>query len=141
MDNVADVIFIGFAIRPEWNLSEPLNPQDIHVETITSHHIPQHPPYKEVVDDLRKLVREHIAFPHIYTYHQRLHSVTPGRGYVVDAETGRIRDNAVRLAQGVNPPPIVDERLGVVSTSKSPIFQTRSSCTDSREQQPYTLHR
>ncbi len=118
MDNVADVIFIGFAIRPEWDLSEPLDPTLIQVETITSHHVQQHPAYRNVVDDLRRAVQERVAFPHIYTYHSRLHTVTPGYGYVVDAETGRIRDNAIRLAQGVVPPPSVNQRAGTVSTGE-----------------------
>lgn len=118
MDNVADVIFVGFAIRPEWNLSEPLDPSLIHVETVTSHHIQQHPVYQRVVDDMREVIKERIGFPHIYTYHKRLHSVTPGCGYVVDAETGRIRDNAIRLAQGVRPPRHVNDRLGMVSTGE-----------------------
>lgn len=119
MDFTSDVLFIGFVIRPEWDLSDSLDPARIEVEQIASHHLRQHPRYQRVADDLCETIKQKIAFPHIYTYHQRLRSVTPGCGYAVDAATRRIRDNEVRLAAGVNPPQGVDQTRGIVSTGKS----------------------
>lgn len=118
MDFTSDVLFIGFVIRPEWDLSDSLDPLRIEVEQIASHHFRQHPKYQDVADGLCETIQQNIAFPHIYTYHQRLRSVTPGFGYAVDSATRRIRDNEIRLATGVTPPQGVDVTRGIVSTGK-----------------------
>ncbi|KAI0083350.1 hypothetical protein BDY19DRAFT_910664 [Irpex rosettiformis] len=127
MDHVSDVLFVGFVIRPEWDLSQPLDPTNIDIEVVTSHHVKQHHEYQRTVDELRKIVQKQIAFPHIYTYHSRLRAVTPGYGYAVDPETGRLCDNEIRLAQGVQPPLIIGERLGTPSTALRTSTLARSS--------------
>lgn len=118
MDFTSDVLFIGFMVRPEWDLSDTLDPTRIEVEQIVSHHFHQHPRYQDVADNICEVVQQKLAFPHIYTYHQRLRSVTPGCGYAVDAATRRIRDNEIRLAPGISPPQGVDATRGIVSTGK-----------------------
>lgn len=121
MDNVADVLFIGFVVRPEWDLSVPLDPQNLKVEAITSHHTKQHPAYQQVVDNLRNIIQDQVAFPHVYTYHARLHAVTPGYGYAIDRETGRLRDNEVHLAENISPPRSLDEHLRVSTIGEYPV--------------------
>ncbi|KAI0083020.1 hypothetical protein BDY19DRAFT_998936 [Irpex rosettiformis] len=127
MDHVADVLFVGFVIRPEWDLSHPLDPANINVEVITSHHVKQHLEYQRTVDGLRKAIQREIAFPHIYTYHKRLRAVTPGFGYAVDAETGRLQDNEIQLGEGVRAPPVVDPRSGNVLTTLRTTVPTSGS--------------
>lgn len=118
MDNVTDTLFIGFVVRPEWDVSKALDPARIEVEVIASQHIKQHAVYQQVVADLRQTIQEQVAFRHVYTYHKRLRAVTPGYGYAVDRETGRLRDNEIELADHITPPPSIVMHTQVVSTAR-----------------------
>ncbi|KAI0087462.1 hypothetical protein BDY19DRAFT_907617 [Irpex rosettiformis] len=117
MDYLADVLFIGFVVQPEWDPFQPLDPASIKVEQTVLHHIKQHPIYQEVSDNLCKHIQTQVALPHIYTYYQRLRSVTPGCGYAVDRKTSRLCNNALSLASGISiSTDVVDHSSGTIST-------------------------
>ncbi|EIW82667.1 hypothetical protein CONPUDRAFT_151729 [Coniophora puteana RWD-64-598 SS2] len=83
VSRATDTIFIGFAVRPDWDLSTQLDAQRIDVKTFTSYHHNSNANLQRVVAQLRDTIRQEVAYEHIRTFGQRLHTVTPGTGYVV----------------------------------------------------------
>ncbi|OCH89489.1 hypothetical protein OBBRIDRAFT_835803 [Obba rivulosa] len=93
----ADVLFMGFAVRPEWNPSEPLVPTNININIVLTRHFEQNPAFKDVVKKIRRIVQEELAVPHILAFHSKLNQITP-RGYMYDPATHELIENPVRLA-------------------------------------------
>lgn len=104
MGRLTDSLFVGFAVSPAWKHGSDLDPTAIPVEVVASRQIAQHPRYQEAVQALQKIFQDELAFPHIYSYPERLQTVTPGAGYRVDQRTGRTVGPEVHLAPGVLPP-------------------------------------
>ncbi|KAG1794599.1 uncharacterized protein HD556DRAFT_1442784 [Suillus plorans] len=77
LGRLADVLFVGFAIWPEPNLSQPSTPSNIDVEVIC---IP-------TVTKLKDIVQRKLGVPHLLQFQRKLHQLQPGPGYVVDPET------------------------------------------------------
>lgn len=103
MSRLADVLHIGFAIRPEWNTSEPLRPCNIHVETIASRQTQQLVGWDGIVAKLRNIIQEELGTAHIMQFQTKLRQVSPGPGYQIDAETRQAISHNVRLASSQLP--------------------------------------
>ena len=110
---LADTLFLGFAIKPEWDVSTPLRPDAVDVKVLTSRHFKQQHAYQRIVERVRAIVQEELGVPHILGFHDRLLEVTPGPGYAFDAETRRIVTNPIRLAAEVT-------RMGVNAVEHNP---------------------
>ncbi|KAI0744407.1 hypothetical protein C8Q76DRAFT_687840 [Earliella scabrosa] len=95
---LADVLFVGFAVRPEWDAGTPLSAAGVEVKVVASRQFQQNPAYSRVLDKLQSIVREELAIPHILHFPDRLLEVTPGPGYAFDQATRRIITNPIRLA-------------------------------------------
>ena len=98
---LADTLFVGFAIQPEWDVATPLHADGIDVKVVMSRQFKQQPAYQRIVERVRRIVQEELAVPHILGFHDRLLEVTPGPGYAFDPETRRIVTNPIRLAASV----------------------------------------
>ncbi|PSS29558.1 hypothetical protein PHLCEN_2v2957, partial [Hermanssonia centrifuga] len=98
ISRLADVLFVGFAVRPDWNSNHELSLEGIHIEQVFSRQLQQNPRYREALDKLERIVREDLAFPHIYGFPSRLDTVTNGSGYLVNKATHRILSTQRSLA-------------------------------------------
>lgn len=75
MARVADSLFVGFSIQPEWDLSKPLHEDNIHVDVVLSRQFHQFPEFKAVVEDLVEIVKVRICAPHILQLRNKLASI------------------------------------------------------------------
>lgn len=87
MDRTADVLHIGFVVRPEWDPLVPLHWSNIHVETITSRQFGQLPGWAGIADRISDIVRQELGLTHLIQFREKLNQVSPRNGYLVDAET------------------------------------------------------
>lgn len=104
VSRLADVLVIGFAVRPEWNPNEPLEPSRINVEKIVSRQVQQVAGMPAIVNRLEEIVKEQLAATHILGFRDRLHQVSPGAGYEVDPQTHRLVSHNVHLASAPTEP-------------------------------------
>ncbi|KAG1869620.1 hypothetical protein F4604DRAFT_1927023 [Suillus subluteus] len=136
MSRLSDVLFVGFAVRPEWDLNEPLHWSNIHVETIVSEQVPQSSSMRNALNLLTTTIRKEIAVPHIMGYRARLNEITPGAGYVIDVTTHQIRLQDVVLA-GAPSQPIATPRDSELQTPTHTSRQhTSTQSCDSELQTP-----
>ncbi|KAJ2967097.1 hypothetical protein NUW54_g13611 [Trametes sanguinea] len=98
---LADTLFIGFGIRPEWQPFRPLRPSEIDVQVIATRQFEQNPSYKRAIEKIERIVREELAVPHILGFRSKLDQVTPGAGYAWDEQSRRIITHPVQLASDV----------------------------------------
>lgn len=91
---VADVGFIGFVWKADWDSNEEFNPSKIKLDVIVSHTIAQHSAQERdsIINSLREQVHEQFAVQHVVEFHQKLCKVTPGPGYAINKETRKIRE-------------------------------------------------
>ncbi len=101
MSRLTDTMFIGFAVRPDWNHRDQLSPARINIETVFSRHLQQNPRYQYALQLLENIVREEFAFPHVYNFPSRLNQVTDNGGYFVNTVNRRVIVNPVQLASGI----------------------------------------
>ncbi len=104
MSRLADTMFVGFAIRPDWNHRESLSPARIDIEPVFSRHLQHNPRYQHALQLLESVVREEFAFPHVYDFPSRLNTVTDNGGYFVDTVSHQLTVNPLQLAPGVAAP-------------------------------------
>ncbi|KIK33284.1 hypothetical protein CY34DRAFT_18465 [Suillus luteus UH-Slu-Lm8-n1] len=90
LGRLADVLFIGFAIRPEPN---PSQPSDIDVEVICTRQISQFPELSAVVTRLKDTVQRDLGVPHLQQFQRKLHRLQPGRSNVIDSQTQAVTRN------------------------------------------------
>ncbi|KAG2121453.1 hypothetical protein DEU56DRAFT_704994, partial [Suillus clintonianus] len=83
MARIADALFIGFSLRPEWDPMQPLHTSDITVDVVTTRQFEQVPHFKRVAERLRETFVQEIAMLHIWHLQDKLNKVTPGPGYRV----------------------------------------------------------
>ncbi|CDO74662.1 hypothetical protein BN946_scf184828.g2 [Trametes cinnabarina] len=95
---LADTLFIGFGVRPEWNPRVPLDPANINVQLLTTRQFRQVPGFQAVVAKLEKIVREELVVPHILAFREKLEQIQPGPGYAFDEQSQRIITQPIRLA-------------------------------------------
>ena len=88
MGRLADVLYIGFAIRPEWNTAQPVHWSNIHAEVFTSRQVEQIPGWEAAVSKIGDDVCKEFGVSHISYFHQKLSQITPNAGHCVDSETG-----------------------------------------------------
>ncbi|KAF7970979.1 hypothetical protein HWV62_22469 [Athelia sp. TMB] len=100
MGRLADVVHIGFTLRPEWDPSKALNVDDIEVTTIVSRQVEQMEGWKEIVARLADVVRREIGVPHILQFRTKLSQVTPPPGYTIDDITRGSIYTPLRVAPG-----------------------------------------
>lgn len=117
-------MFIGFGIRPEWPPSVPLNPHDIHLDVTATRQFEQYPEFRDIVDKIVRIIQEELAVHHILAYSRKLDQVTPGAGYALNPDTGRITLDAIRLSQ-----PSVNATQDHDTTSHQPSVAMRSQQT------------
>jgi len=53
MGHLADVLYVGFAIRPEWDATQPLHWSNIHVEAFTSCQVEQIPGWEAAIQKIK----------------------------------------------------------------------------------------
>ncbi|KAF7976738.1 hypothetical protein HWV62_5710 [Athelia sp. TMB] len=87
MGRLADVVHIGFTLRPEWDPSKPVNVDNIEVVTTISRQVEQMEGWKEIIDRLADMVRREIGVQHILQFRTKLSQVTPPPGYTFDDTT------------------------------------------------------
>src|SRR5882762_1873141 len=99
-------MFIGFAIRPEWDSSLPLDPGKIQVDPVYSRHFQQVDSYRPVLQHILQIIRQELALPHVYGFPSHVGQVMHGRGYSVNREPSNIIENRLVMAQNL-PPPVI----------------------------------
>ncbi|EIW77817.1 hypothetical protein CONPUDRAFT_75605 [Coniophora puteana RWD-64-598 SS2] len=100
MSRLTDGVFVGFGVRPEWDPSKPVDPSQINVQTFASYHSDK-PRVRAAITQLENIIREEIAAEHIMTFGERLHTVSPGAGYLVHPS----RSSSQPLPSSRPPPP------------------------------------
>ena len=105
MDRLTNTMFIGFAVCPEWDTSIPLDLKNIHIEPIYSRHFQQSDHYCTVFHRVLNIIRQDIAFPHVYGFAERISQVMPGMAVLFSTKTQQdIHNNIVMAANLVLPP-------------------------------------
>lgn len=107
MDRVADILHVGFAIRPEWNPETPLHWSNIHVETIPSRQVAQLPGWGDIVARIGDILRKELGVAHLLQFCTKLEQISPGIGYRIDSETRRAIVGNIIISNNDNdgPPP------------------------------------
>ncbi|KAG2113286.1 hypothetical protein BD769DRAFT_1673828 [Suillus cothurnatus] len=110
MAHIADALFIGFGLRPEWDPKKPLCTSDITVDVITTQQFEQE-----------------IAMLHIWHLQDKLNRVTPGPGYRVDPETYQAIATNIQLAAGQSLPNVATHAAQQSSTTLTPTCHQSAS--------------
>ncbi|KAG1888203.1 hypothetical protein F4604DRAFT_1950679 [Suillus subluteus] len=118
LGRLADVLFVGFAIRPEWNPSQPLTPSNIDVEF---------PELSTTVTKLKDIVQRELGVPHLLQFRHKLHQLQPGPGYVLDPETRQAVVGNINLATAVDRSG--SSRLDVLPSSATTPHHTHTNST------------
>ncbi|KAG1774965.1 hypothetical protein EV702DRAFT_1047287 [Suillus placidus] len=100
MGRIADILFIVFGLRPEWDPTRPMHASDVQVEVVTSRQFEQFPHFKCIASKLQDIFMQELSVAHIWNFRERLNQVTPGPGYVLDPLTRQLMTGNVRLAAG-----------------------------------------
>ncbi|KAG1718844.1 uncharacterized protein EDB91DRAFT_1258135 [Suillus paluster] len=100
LGRLADGLFVGFGVWPEWNTSVPLYPSDIVVNVIHTHQLHQFPQFEHTVERMRSIFAEEIALTHILSFGHKLDLVRLGPGYVVDPLTRSLMVGNISLVPG-----------------------------------------
>lgn len=98
MGRLADILHVGFAVRPDWNPTRTLHPSQVHVEVFTSRQVQQLAGWEGIVAKLRKIFQEELGVAHITQFQTKLHQVSPGPGYAIDPKTQRSMSRNIQLA-------------------------------------------
>lgn len=101
MSRLANILHVGFVVRPDWNLSLPLHPANIKVETLASRQVMQLAGWDSVIAKIQKIVQEELVVAHIMQFRMKLNQVSPGPGYRVDPMTQKSISNDIQLAPTV----------------------------------------
>ncbi|KAF7984186.1 hypothetical protein HWV62_16878 [Athelia sp. TMB] len=101
MGRLADVVYIGFAVRPEWNPTIPLKLEDISIVPTVSRQVEQMDGWADVVKKIEDIIRREIALPHILQFRTKLEQITPPPGYALDDATRNSIHFPLRLDTGV----------------------------------------
>lgn len=72
MARVADSLFIGFAVNPEWDLMKPYNKDEVHIDLVLSRQFQQYPQLRAAVDKLLSIVRSDLCGHHILELESKL---------------------------------------------------------------------
>lgn len=105
------MLFMGIAVKPEWDTSVLLEPSAVNVDIILTRQFHQTPRFMRVVEKIRRIVQEELAVGHITAFHGKLDQITP-RGYRFDPETHTLIENPIRLAAQQHPIPGDPEGTG-----------------------------
>ncbi|KAG1851167.1 hypothetical protein F4604DRAFT_1959244 [Suillus subluteus] len=127
LGRLADVLFVGFAIRPEWNPSQPLTPSNIDVEVICTRQLSQFPELSTTVTKLKDIVQCELGVPHLLQFRHKLHQLQPGPGYVLDPETRQAVVGNINLATAVDRSG--SSRLDVLPSSATTPHHTHTNST------------
>jgi len=133
MARIADALFIGFGLRPEWDPKKPLRTSDITVDVVTTRQFEQVPHFKRIAERLRETFVQEIAMLHIWHLQDKLNRVTPGPGYRVDPETYQAMATNIRLAAGQSLPNVAAHAAQQSSTTLTP---TRHQSQSESAQRP-----
>lgn len=77
MGRLADCGFLSFSLRPEWDPTKPINPEDIKIDVIMSRYIKQAFGIdSDCVKDIQAYIRSRIAHQHIQDYGNQLRMTT-----------------------------------------------------------------
>ncbi|KAF7977126.1 hypothetical protein HWV62_4744 [Athelia sp. TMB] len=101
MGRLADVVHIGFSVRPEWNTVFPLKLESIHIVPTVSRQIEQMDGWAGAVSKMEEIFRREIALPHIIQYRTKLNQIQPPPGYTLDDETRSSIHHPIRLHPSV----------------------------------------
>lgn len=94
---LADTLFIGFAICPDWPPSVPLRACDIDVNMVATRQVAQDPRLQRALEKIKHIVQEELAVPHITAYHDKLHEIVPAPGHNFDGNTLRFMNTPLQL--------------------------------------------
>ncbi|KAG2087519.1 uncharacterized protein F5147DRAFT_781283 [Suillus discolor] len=119
MARIADALFIGFGLRPEWDPKKPLCTSDITVDVVTTRQFEQVPHFKCIAERLRETFIQEIAMLHIWHLQDKLNKVAPGPGYRVDPETCRAITRNIQLTAGQSLPNVAPH-----AAQRSPVTLT-----------------
>ncbi|KAG1857533.1 hypothetical protein C8R48DRAFT_674534 [Suillus tomentosus] len=111
MGRIADVLFIGFGLRPEWDPNRPLRASDVEVDVVTSRQFEQLPHFKRITSKLRDVFVQELGVAHIWSFREKLNQVTPGLGYVLDPLTRQLMTGNIQLANGQSVPNLSSSTL------------------------------
>lgn len=85
---LADILFVGFLIKPSHReRTQELRPEDIDIEAIVSPQVHESAAFLESVDQIRTLVVNNLAIPHVKGFPWRLSQVTDHGGYIVSPQS------------------------------------------------------
>lgn len=129
MGRIADIPFIGFGLRPEWNPTHPLRASDVVVDVVTSCQFEQLPYFKNVASKLQDIFVQELSVAHIWGFQEKLNQVTPGPGYVLDPLMRQLMTGNVQLAAGQTIPNI--SASTPVTTPQHPLHSQTSNSTQS----------
>ncbi|EPQ59976.1 hypothetical protein GLOTRDRAFT_123734 [Gloeophyllum trabeum ATCC 11539] len=84
MARISDALFVGFAVRPEWDPSKPLDPCQIQVDVIRTRQwkMDGNRHWQETINKIIKLLQDEVAAEHILRYRKRAGNFLPHLGYV-----------------------------------------------------------
>ncbi len=118
MSRLADVLFVGFAVCPDWNHHKELDPAQIDIEVVLSRQLQQNSEIQQIIKRLENIVRSDLALPHVHSFSLHSATATSNSGHILD-ETNRHRlTNPIRLARSVTHPasPLTQQHAALVST-------------------------
>jgi len=108
MERLSDAMFIGFAIRPEWDPSTPLDPAKIQIDPVYSRHFQQIDSYRPALQHILDIIRQDLSVPHVYGFPSRLRGLAPEAGQIFDQETRRIMVKSMVMARDLPAPSIAN---------------------------------
>lgn len=126
MGRIADILFIGFSLRPEWDPMCPLCASDVVVDVVTSRQFEQLPYFKHIASKLQDIFIQELNVAHIWGFQEKLNQVTPGPGYVLDPLTSQLTTGNVQLAAGQTIP-----NLSASTPATTPQHPLRSQTSNS----------
>ncbi|KAG2743927.1 hypothetical protein P692DRAFT_201869727 [Suillus brevipes Sb2] len=129
MGHIADILFIGFGLRPEWDPTRPLRASDVVVDVVTSRQFEQLPYFKNVASKLQDIFVQELSVAHIWGFREKLNQVMPGPGYVFDPLTRQLTTGNVQLAAGQTIPNL--SASTPVTTPQHPLRSQTSNSTQS----------
>src|SRR5882762_9463930 len=103
IDCLSDVLFIGFAVSPEWDLSKTFDPSMIDIQCVTSRHFDQYPSFHKFLDEMHEALRTELVVLHVCDFLHKLNTLMPGSGNYLNPKTLCIV-RGVMMPIGILPP-------------------------------------
>ncbi|KZT28413.1 hypothetical protein NEOLEDRAFT_1175733 [Neolentinus lepideus HHB14362 ss-1] len=107
ISRISDAVFIGFAIRPEYNPTQKLESEKIRVDVIKTWQWDMDPQWQDVIDEITDILQRKVGMPHVAGYRSRAGHIIPPSGYMLeDGSSGCVVEIDVGRSTQLDPPEV-----------------------------------